>query len=184
MKLPSCVILPSNWSLPEKAEMESQKKKNHYLRIYRQLKDLLVKSDDIDARMATIVAVLHHKMETFFWTGFYCLKEGELIVKTYQGPVACPVLKKNTGVCWTGINQGSTLIVPDVRLFPGHIACDSRSKSEIVVPLRDTKKRIIGVLDVDSALLNAFDQVDAENLEKIAALLFSFTGAGNGKIKN
>jgi GAF domain-containing protein len=158
--------------LPEIPEMESQKKKDRYLRIYFQLKDLLEKSDDIDARMATIVAVLHHKMEIFFWTGFYCLKDGELIVKTYQGPVACQVLENNTGVCWTGINQGKTIIVPDVLKFPGHIACDSRSKSEIVVPLRDTKNRIIGVLDIDSATLNAFDQTDAENLEKIVALIF------------
>ena len=78
---------------------------------------------------------------------------------------------KNTGVCWAGINQGKTIIVPDVHQFPGHIACDSRSKSEIVVPLKDTTNRIIGVLDVDSTSLNAFDQTDAENLEKIVALL-------------
>ena len=109
---------------------------------------------------------------TFFWTGFYCLKDGELIVKTYQGPVACQVLKNNTGVCWTGINQGKTIIVPDVHKFPGHIACDSRSKSEIVVPLRDTKSKIIGVLDIDSTTLNAFDQTDADNLEKILGLIF------------
>jgi L-methionine (R)-S-oxide reductase len=152
--------------------MESQKKKDRYLRMYDQLKDLLVKSDDTDARMATIVAVLHHKMETFFWTGFYCLKDGELIVKTYQGPVACQVLKKNTGVCWAGVTQGKTIIVPDVQQFPGHIACDSRSKSEIVVPLKDPVNRIIGVLDVDSTTLNAFDQTDAENLERIVNLIF------------
>jgi GAF domain-containing protein len=158
--------------LPESPEMESQKKKGRYFRIYLQLKDLLEKSDDIDARMATIVAVLHHKMKAFFWTGFYCLKDGELIVKTYQGPVACQVLEKNTGVCWAGINQGKTIIVPDVHRFPGHIACDSRSKSEIVVPLKDPAKRIIGVLDVDSNTLNAFDQTDAENLERILSLLF------------
>jgi len=161
--------------LPEIPEMESQKKKGRYLRIYRQLKDLLEKTGDNDARMATIVAVLHHKMETFFWTGFYCLQDGELIVKTYQGPVACQVLEKNTGVCWAGINQEKTIIVPDVHKFPGHIACDSRSKSEIVIPVRDTKDRIIGVLDVDSSLLNAFDQTDAENLERIVDLIFQKT---------
>jgi L-methionine (R)-S-oxide reductase len=115
--------------------MEPQKKKARYQRIYSQLQDLLTKSDDPDARMATIVAVLHHKMESFFWTGFYCLKNGELIVKTYQGPVACQVLEKDTGVCWAGINQEKSIIVPDVHFFPGHITCDSRSQSEIVVPL-------------------------------------------------
>ena len=155
--------------------MESQKKKGRYLRIYRQLKDLLEKTGDNDARMATIVAVLHHKMETFFWTGFYCLQDGELIVKTYQGPVACQVLEKNTGVCWAGINQEKTIIVPDVHKFPGHIACDSRSKSEIVIPVKDTKDRIIGVLDIDSSLLNAFDQTDAENLERIVDLILQKT---------
>lgn len=151
--------------------MESQLKSNRYNRIYIQLKELLVKSDDPDARMATIVAVLHHKMETFFWTGFYCLKEGALIVRTYQGPVACQLLEKNKGVCWAGINQGKTVIVPDVHQFPGHIACDSRSNSEIVIPLKDSKNKIIGVLDVDSTSLDDFDQTDAEWLEKIVALL-------------
>jgi len=152
--------------------MEAIKKKGRYLRIYHQVEDLLRKSDDFDAKMATIVAVLHHKMETFFWTGFYLLKDGQLIVKTYQGPVACQVLEKNTGVCWAGINQKKTIIVPDVHRFPGHIACDSRSKSEIVVPLIDNKNRIIGVLDVDSTSLDAFDQVDAYHLGKIVSLLF------------
>ncbi len=152
--------------------MESQLKANRYLRIYNQLKELLGKSDDSDARMSTVIAVLHHKMESFFWTGFYCIKEGELIVKTYQGPVACQVLEKNKGVCWAGINQEKTIIVPDVHKFPGHIACDSRSKSEIVVPLKNITNKIIGVLDVDSTSLNAFDQTDAEYLEKIVALIF------------
>jgi L-methionine (R)-S-oxide reductase len=152
--------------------MEPQRKKARYQRIYSQLQDLLVKSDDPDARMATIVAVLHHKMETYFWTGFYCLKNDELIVKTYQGPVACQVLEKNKGVCWAVIHEEKSIIVPDVHLFPGHIACDSRSKSEIVVPLKDTKDRIIGVLDVDSSTLNAFDQIDADYLEKIVSLVF------------
>jgi len=152
--------------------MEPQKKKGRYQRIYRQLEELLEKPGDSDARMATVVAVLHHKMESFFWTGFYCLSKGELIVKTYQGPVACQLLEKNAGVCWAGINQGKTILVPNVHEFPGHIACDSRSKSEIVVPLRDTKNNIIGVLDVDSALLNAFDTIDAEWLEKIIKLIY------------
>lgn len=152
--------------------MESQLKANRYNRIYTQLKQLLAKSDDPDARMATVIAVLHHKMETFFWTGFYCLKDGELIVKSYQGPVACQVLEKDKGVCWAGINQAKTIVVPDVHKFPGHIACDSRSNSEIVVPLRNTRKEITGVLDVDSTSLNAFDQTDAEWLEKIVDLLF------------
>jgi L-methionine (R)-S-oxide reductase len=165
--------------LPDIPEMESQKKKGRYQRIYRQLEDLLEKPGDTDARMATIVAVLHHKMETFFWTGFYCLNKGELIVKTYQGPVACQLLEKNTGVCWAGINQAKTILVPDVHKFPGHITCDARSKSEIVVPVWDAKNTIIGVLDIDSSSFNAFDEIDAEALEKILTLIFPKSIAKN-----
>ena len=96
---------------------------------------------------------------------------GELIVGAYQGPVACQILAKNKGVCWAGIKQGKTIVVPDVHLFPDHIACDSRSKSEIVVPFKDKTGKITAVLDVDSSELNSFDEVDAEFLEKIVALI-------------
>ena len=121
--------------------------------------------------MATIAAVLHHKMKGFFWTGFYLLDDGELIVGPYQGSLACIVLKKDTGVCWAGINRAETVIVPDVHQFPGHIACDSRSNSEIVVPLRDASGHIIGVLDVDSTEFGTFDEVDAIWLEQIIKLI-------------
>ena len=152
--------------------METQKKKGRYQRIFHQLIELLEKPGDTDARMSTVAAVLHHKMDDFFWTGFYCLNKGELIVKTYQGPVACQLLEKNQGVCWAGINEKKTIIVPDVHKFPGHIACDPRSKSEIVVPLIDNHNKVIGVLDVDSSKLNAFDETDAEFLEKIVGLIY------------
>jgi L-methionine (R)-S-oxide reductase len=151
--------------------METRKKISRYSRIYHQIQELIYESTDPDAQLATIVAVLHHKMEYYFWTGFYFLKDGELIVKTYQGPVACQVLEKNKGVCWAGINQGKTIIVPDVHKFPGHIACDSRSLSEIVVPLRDKNGAIIGVFDVDSKYLDSFDETDAGSLEKILQLI-------------
>ena len=147
------------------------KKAARYERIYSQLQELVTKSNDSIARMATIAAVLHHKMEGFFWTGFYLLREGELIVGPYQGPVACLKLEKNRGVCWAGINQGKTIIVPDVEKFPGHIACDSRSKSEIVIPLKNFKGEIMGVLDVDSNKPDQFDETDAAWLEKITALI-------------
>jgi len=146
-------------------------KSKRYQHIYTQFQELMLKSDDVDARMCSIAAVLHHKMDKFFWTGFYCLQHGKLIVKTYQGPVACMELRENTGVCWAGINSKNTIIVEDVEKFPGHIACDSRSKSEIVVPLFDKNSHVIGVLDVDSKELAAFDAVDAIWLEKIVALL-------------
>ena len=98
--------------------MDIEKKKARYGRIIDQLRDLLTKTDNPDARMATIVAVLHHKFDYFFWTGFYLLNEGELIVRSYQGPLACQVLKKNAGVCWASINQQKTIVVPDVHQFP------------------------------------------------------------------
>jgi GAF domain-containing protein len=147
--------------------MNSAQKEGRYKRIYDQLEDLLKDKPNPIARMATISAVLHHKFDYYFWTGFYLLDNGELIVGPYQGSLACIKLKKNTGVCWAGINQGTTIIVPDVHQFPGHIACDSRSNSEIVVPLRDKEGKIIGVLDVDSKELDMFDEVDAKWLEKI-----------------
>ncbi len=147
-------------------------KSNRYERLYTQINDLLKKSNNIEARMCSIVAVLHHKVEYNFWTGFYCLTDGKLIVKTYQGPVACMELKKDTGVCWAAINRNETIVVPDVEQFPGHIACDSRSKSEIVIPLRNNNGDIVGVLDVDSKDLNSFDEEDAEWLEKIVDLVY------------
>jgi GAF domain-containing protein len=153
--------------------METAKKTSRYQRLYQQLEALMVKTTDPDARMATIVAVLHHKMEYFFWTGFYFLRSGELTVKNYQGPLACQVLQKHTGVCWAAIDQRITLVVPDVHQFPGHIACDSRSRSEIVVPVRNQDGEITGVLDVDSEVVGSFDATDAEWLEKIVNLIYS-----------
>jgi L-methionine (R)-S-oxide reductase len=146
-------------------------KSKRYQRIYEQLLELLLKSDDTEARMCSIVAILHHKMNQFFWTGFYCLRDEKLIARTYQGSIACMELKKDIGVCWAGINQNKTIVVADVEQFPGHISCDSRSKSEIVVPLRNKIGKVIGVLDVDSKELNTFDEIDAYWLEKIVGLV-------------
>jgi L-methionine (R)-S-oxide reductase len=151
--------------------MDPHKKDKRYERLHAQIVALLADKDYPLARMATITAVLHHKMDNFFWTGFYLLVEGELIVGPYQGPVACILLKKDTGVCWAGVNEAKTLVVQDVHEFPGHIACDSRSRSEIVVPLKDSEGKIIGVLDVDSKDLASFDEVDSRWLEKIVALI-------------
>jgi GAF domain-containing protein len=142
-----------------------------YQRICAQLGELLPKTANRTARMATIAALLHHKMPHFFWTGFYLLDEGELTVGPYQGSLACLVLDKGKGVCWAGVERRETVIVPDVHKFPGHIACDSRSRSEIVVPLFNAKKEVWGVLDVDSRSLDAFDHVDKEWLEKIVRMI-------------
>lgn len=150
----------------------SVKKTERYQRVYLQLDELLRKTDDVIARMATITAVLHHKMDGFFWTGFYILKKGKLLVGPYQGPVACQELKLDTGVCWAGINEKRTIVVPDIHKFPGHIACDSRSNSEIVIPVRNPDGQIIGVLDADSKEFNHFDEIDASGLEKIVQLIY------------
>lgn len=143
-----------------------------YDRIISQLEDLFQKTDNLQARMATTCALLHHKFSYYFWTGFYSLIEGQLTVQTYQGPVACLVLKKDVGVCWASINEKRSLIVTDVENFLGHIACDSRSKSEIVIPLIQDNE-VIAVLDVDSKDLNSFDDEDRQGLEKIINLILT-----------
>ncbi len=151
--------------------MNPLQKAGRYQRIYTQLEELMKKKGDLHSRMATVVAVLHQKMEFYFWTGFYILSAGELVVRVYQGPVACQVLEKDRGVCWAAIQRGETIVVEDVHLFPGHIACDSRSQSEIAVPLRDKSGNIIGVLDVDSKEKASFDDTDKQWLEKVTELL-------------
>ncbi len=155
-----------------KAHMDTMQKRSRYGRIQAQLTEILTKCEDEEARMASIVALLHHKMSHFFWTGFYGLKGDRLIVKVYQGPIACMELKKDTGVCWAAMNTGKTVVVPNVELFPGHIACDSRSKSEICVPFYNRTGTITAVLDIDSDVLSNFDQVDEQELQRILALIY------------
>lgn len=148
--------------------MEPTSKDRKYARLYRQIADLIKKdSNNPWSNMSTILAVLHHKIPYFFWTGFYLLTDEKLQVGPYQGSLACINLAKDTGVCWAAINRNETVIVPDVEAFPGHIACDSRSRSEIVVPLYDENDKLCGVLDVDSRELNSFDETDARWLAKI-----------------
>lgn len=152
--------------------MNTTIKQKRYQRLYTQISDLIEKSSNNPlSNMATIIAVLHHKMEYFFWTGFYMLQDGKLQVGPYQGSLACINLAQDTGICWAAINSKKTLVVDDVEAFPGHIACDSRSKSEIVIPLKNKEGEITGVMDVDSSSLNSFDEVDAEWLEKIVRLV-------------
>ena len=143
-----------------------------YDRLYEQIKTYVVTTDDIWARLATIEAVLHHKMQAFFWTGVYALIDDELIVRSYQGPVACQKLRHHVGVCWAAVSSGETVIVPNVEEFPGHIACNSLSKSAIVIPIRNQEGEIFACLDIDSDKLNAFDLEDKEGLIKILSLLY------------
>jgi GAF domain-containing protein len=147
-------------------------KRKRYQRIYEQYTELLAKTTNSFARMATLSALLHHKLENLSWTGFYHLVEGELTVLSYQGPVACQTLKAHTGVCWTAIDEKKTIIVPNVHQFPGHIACDSRTNSEIVIPVYDRNNEIVAVLDIDSFEYNTFDEIDREELEQLCSLIY------------
>lgn len=152
--------------------MADMRKEGRYGRIREQLADELVKSDDIVARMATAVAVLHHKQPHFFWTGFYRLERGALVVGPYQGSLACQNIELGEGVCGTAAAEDRTLVVPDVHAFPGHIACDARSRSEIVVPYHDGTGAVAGVLDVDSTAPASFDDTDALHLQAIVRMVF------------
>ena len=151
--------------------MDTLKKAARYERIFDQLRGLLIKTDEPVARMATVAAVLSHKFEYFFWCGFYRVSGEKLIVGPYQGPVACQVLE-DRGVCLEAVKRKRIVIVPNVHEFPGHIACDSRSNSEIVVPVPGTGGDTLAVLDVDSKDFNAFDDTDAKYLGKIVLLIY------------
>ncbi len=148
------------------------KKLDKYNRLHDQILDLTADKPSVISRMATISAVLHHKMSGFFWTGFYLLEGGELMVGPYQGPLACLRLKKDTGVCWAGVKRKESVVVDDVHDFPGHIACSSLSNSEIVVPVFDNAGVVVGVLDVDSREFSNFDDDDRVGLEKIVSLIY------------
>lgn len=153
--------------------MIDKKRTSRYERIYTQLQDLIEgKSPNLTAAMATICAVLHHKMSHHSWTGFYFVNpdsDNELHVGPYQGPVACQVLE-DRGVCLHAVQTRQPVIAPDIHRFPGHIACDDRSKSEIALPVMK-EKQVIAVLDVDSNKLAQFDEDDIAPLTKILGLL-------------
>lgn len=160
------------------------KKLEKYERLYEQISHYVVTTPDRWARLATIEAVLHHKMQLFFWTGVYVLVEGELIVRSYQGPVACQKLRQHTGVCWAAVDSGKTVIVKNVAEFSGHIACNPATKSEIVLPLRDEKGQIYGCLDIDSDQLGAFDEEDEQGLLKILQLVDKENKQGEWESEN
>ena len=147
--------------------MES--KEQRYERLLPQVAALCDGESDLIAKMANISALLHQEFG-FWWTGFYRVINGELILGPFQGPLACVHIGYGKGVCGTAWKERRTVVVPDVEQFPGHIACSSESRSEIVVPVFHGDE-VIAVLDIDSRDLNTFDEVDARWLERIAALL-------------
>jgi len=144
-------------------------KEEQYLSLIPQIKGLVDGEPDLVANLANISAALKEQFG-FFWVGFYLVKDDELVLGPFQGPVACTRIRKGRGVCGTSWSQAKTIIVPDVEKFPGHIACSSISKSEIVVPLFKNNE-VWGVLDVDSNQYNSFDETDAQFLEEIVSLI-------------
>jgi GAF domain-containing protein len=150
----------------------SFEKQRDYQRCRDRIEALCEGGDDQIAKMASIVGVLHNEMNDFFWTGFYRVVGGRLVIGPYQGTVGCLSIEIGKGVCGTAAAIGETQVVEDVHDFPGHIACDERSKSEIVVPVTDESGALIAVLDVDSLEKGAFDEIDRECLEGIVANVF------------
>ena len=144
-------------------------KKDQYETLIPQIKGLLEGEKDLIANLANTVAALKEQFG-WLWTGFYIVKDGELVLGPFQGPVACTRIKKGKGVCGTSWAQEKTLIVPDVEKFPGHIACSSLSRSEIVVPVI-RNEQVAAVLDVDSEYLDHFDDTDQFYLEQIIQLI-------------
>jgi len=150
-------------------------KEEQYQLLTEQIRALIEGETDRVAVMANVCAAIHEAMG-FWWTGFYRVKDGELVLGPFQGPVACMHIGFGKGVCGTAWKEQRTMIVPDVERFPGHIACSSLSRSEIVVPVFDIKGEVVAVLDIDSKDLSTFDDTDRCYLEGICKMLsFPFT---------
>ena len=144
-------------------------KEDKYRELLPQLHALVSTEMDLIANLANVAAALKQTFG-FFWVGFYLVKEDELVLGPFQGPIACTRIHLGKGVCGTAWKEARTLIVPDVEQFPGHIACSSDSKSEIVVPILQ-QSEVIGVLDIDSDELDSFDTIDARYLEEICTYI-------------
>ena len=144
-------------------------KEDKYKLLVKQCEALVEGESDTIARMANLAALIHVEMG-FWWTGFYRVEGSELLLGPFQGPIACTRIQYGRGVCGTAWKEGKTIIGPDVEQFPGHIACSSESRSEIVVPIRRDAE-IIAVLDIDSRSIGTFDETDREYLEQIVELL-------------
>ena len=149
--------------------LQNDSKEERYEALLPQLKELLKGEADMVANMANVAAALK-EVFGFFWTGFYVVKDDWLVLGPFQGPVACTRIPYGKGVCGTAWKTGETQIVPNVKHFPGHIACNSQSKSEIVLPLKKNGT-VIALLDIDSDRLDAFDNIDGRYLEEIVNLL-------------
>jgi GAF domain-containing protein len=145
---------------------KSLPKKEIYQLLLEQITAITSDEEDLVANLSNICSVLKYEMN-WFWVGFYHVKQEELVLGTFQGPVACTRIKKGKGVCGVAWKKNEPVLVPNVDLFEGHIACSSITKSEIVLPLRNDKNECTGVLDIDSEYLNTFDEEDKFGLELI-----------------
>lgn len=155
--------------MAEDLRIISASKEAQYQSLLPQIEALISGESDLTANLANIAAALKEQFG-FFWVGFYWVKGEELVLGPFQGPVACTRIAKGKGVCGQAWAQAKALLVPDVEAFPGHIACSSLSKSEVVIPVL-VQNQVFGVLDVDSDLLNNFDEVDLKYLSKICSLI-------------
>ncbi|MBT8045134.1 MAG: GAF domain-containing protein [Verrucomicrobiae bacterium] len=153
--------------------MNSEDKKRAYQRASEKVMALVSGEQDEIARMASLCSVLAGEIETYFWAGFYRLLDGELVIGPYQGTPGCLRIAVGQGVCGASVQRGETIVVEDVHQFPGHIACDSRSRSEIVVPVWNSRGDLLAVFDVDSEKAGAFDQIDRQCLESILEAVFA-----------
>ncbi len=156
--------------MSEELKIKPGAKEEKYIELYPQIKALVEAESDSIANMANVCAALKFGMD-FFWVGFYLVKNDELVLGPFQGPVACTRIQSGKGVCGNSWLKRETIIVPNVEQFPGHIACSSLSKSEIVIPIFDSTNRVIGVLDVDSDELNSFNKTDEKFLKQIIELI-------------
>lgn len=155
--------------MAEELIIDKRGKKEMYATLLPQIKALVEGESNRVANLANVAAALKQTFD-FFWVGFYLVEDGELVLGPFQGPIACTRIRYGRGVCGTAWKEGKTLIVPDVDKFPGHIACSSASRSEIVVPIYNKEKEVVGVLDIDSDRLAEFDETDREWLERIVAV--------------
>ncbi len=155
--------------MAEDLSISKGSKQEQYETLIPQIEGLLTGEDDLVANMANVAAALKEQFD-WLWVGFYVVKHDELVLGPFQGPVACTRIRKGRGVCGLSWSEAKTLIVPDVEKFPGHIACSSSSRSEVVVPVI-INNEVVAVLDVDSQHLNYFDETDQQFLERIVSLV-------------
>lgn len=156
--------------MAEDLQISGNTKEEIYQSIVPQIKALVEGESDITANMANVCAALKFGLN-FFWVGFYLIKNNQLVLGPFQGPVACTRINLGKGVCGTSWQNNEVIIVDDVDAFPGHIACSSLSKSEIVLPIHNSNKDVIGVLDVDSDTYKTFDKIDEQYLTQILQIL-------------